>query len=118
MASKTIAAIANRVSVDKFGSGVGFCEADYSCDKERQIIEQFFQLGAIVLLVLGLGGYIWNDMHKRATKPEAVLAADGTKGAIGGFGGTGSGAQAVLPACSMQSTRRSGRLKAMRWKGL
>jgi zona occludens toxin len=62
---------------------------------KRAIPKQFFQLGAIALIVLGLGGYIWNDMHKRATKPDAALAADGTKGAASANSIAGSGAGTI-----------------------
>jgi zona occludens toxin len=52
---------------------------------KRAIPKQFFQLGAIVLLVLGLGGYIYNDMHKRSTKPDATEGGDPIKQSGGGL---------------------------------
>lgn len=35
----------------------------------RAIPKQFFQLAAILFLVLGLGFYIYSDLHKRSSKP-------------------------------------------------
>jgi len=59
---------------------------------KRAIPKQFFQLGAIVLIVLGLSSYVWNDMHKRATKPDAALAVDGVRTPNGAMvGGAGAG---------------------------
>ncbi len=64
---------------------------------KRAIPKQFFQLGAIVLIVAALGFYIYNDLHKRSTKPgvpsaDAAVPAGGasTSTAVGSSGSGGS----------------------------
>jgi zona occludens toxin len=59
---------------------------------KRAIPKQFFQLGAIVLIVGGLVWYVWNDMHKRATKPDVAAMGEVPKSA----GGVAGVAAAVL----------------------